>query len=126
MRVGDAGAVLLVGGHALITHAQSALTLRVWGANSGVLQLCSLLTVEGRGTICGDFLPLEPAGQRRVALEVEVPGAAVLLGDLLHPQLQVSAQLLVVHRAEQTPADRLSAPDGLHASTPAGLLEGKV
>lgn len=91
--VGDAGAVLLVGPWAFLPVAQPVV-LRP----------------------CGHLLPLKPAGQRRLSLEVEVPAAAVLLGDLPQPELQVPAQLVVVHRAEQTPADRLSAPDGIHPS----------
>lgn len=112
VRVGDAGAVLLVGVCALLAVAQPVTMLGVRGAD-GVHLLCGLL-VERSGAVCGHFLPLKPAGQRRVGLEVKVPAAAVLLGDLLQPLLQVPAQLLLVHRAEQAPADRLSALDGVH------------
>ena len=105
-RVGDAGAVLLVGVRALLAVAQPV-------SAHGVRPLCGL-PVERSGAVCGHLLPLEPARQRRVGLEVEVPAAAVLLGDLLQPLLQVPAQLLLVHRAEQAPAHRLSALHGVH------------
>lgn len=96
--VGDVGAVLLVGG-----CAESVITLSVWITDCRFLQLFRLL-VESSSAVCWDFLPLKPAGQRCVSLEVKVPTAAVLLCDFLQLHLQISAQLVVVHRAEQTPA----------------------
>ncbi len=125
MCVGDAGAVLLVGPCAFFTVAQPVITLGVRGAD-GVLELCGLL-IDSSSAVCGYFLPLKPARQRRFSLEVKVPAAAVLLSDLLQLQLQVPAQLVVVHWAKQTPANRLSAPDGIHPSDASGgVLVGKV
>lgn len=111
-RVGDAGAVLLVGGaRSLLAAAQSVVSLGVGGAH-GCARVRGL-PIKCSGAGRGDFLPLKPAGQRRLGVEVEVPAPAVLLADLPQPLLQFPAQLLAVHRAEQTPAHRLSAPDGM-------------
>lgn len=109
-RVGDVGAVFLVG--------PSAASIITFCSTDEVLHP-SGLTVEIRA-LCGYFLPLKPAGKRRVIVEVKVPAPAVLLGHLLQLQLQVPAQLLVVHGAKQTPASRLSAPDGIHPSESSG------
>lgn len=112
VRVGDARAVLLVGGaRSLLAAAQSVVSLGVGGAHGDARVRGLLVKRSSAGR--GDFLPLKPAGQRRLGLEVEVPAPAVLLTDLLQPLLQFPAQLLAVHRAEQTPANRLSAPDGM-------------
>lgn len=78
--VGDAGAVLLVGPCALSTVAEPVILLSV-GADS-VLHLSGLL-VRRSSAVCGYFLPLKPALQRRLRLEVKVPAATVLLSDLL-------------------------------------------
>lgn len=83
--VGDAGAVLLVGPCAFFAVAQPVVTLSVRGADS-VLELCGLL-IDSSSAVCGYFLPLKPARQRRFSLEVKVPAAAVLLSDLLQLQL---------------------------------------
>lgn len=97
--VGDVGAVLLVGPCAVFAVARPVPT---WTVGS-VLRPCG-------------FLPLKPAGQRGFTLEVKIPAPPVLLNDLLKLQLQVPAQLAVVHRAKQAPANRLPAPGGLHPS----------
>lgn len=72
--------------------------------------------MESRSADYRYFLPLKPARQRGFTLEVKIPAPAVLLNDLLKLQLQVPAQLAVVHRAKQAPANRLPAPGGLHPS----------
>lgn len=100
------GAVLLVGPGAVLPAARPPAFARL------------------RGAVRGDFLPLEPAGQRRLRLEVEVPAAAVPLRHLPQLQRQVPAQLVVVHRAEQAPADRLSAADGIHPLRASGRGAG--
>lgn len=111
--VGDAGAVLSLFS---LTVSQP---VTLWRADSSVLQLRGLL-VRSSSAVCGDFLPLKPAWKRCVSLEVEVPAAAVLLSDFLQLYLQVTAQLVVVHRAKQTPAHRLFTPDGIHPSNGPG------
>lgn len=73
--VGDARAVLLVCPWALISIRRADIS-----------RLCRVV-IERSSAHCGYLLPLEPAGQRCVTLEVEVPTSTVLLNDLLQFQL---------------------------------------
>lgn len=79
--VGDARAVLLVCPWALIVVA-ATISIR----RADISRLCRVV-IERSGADCGYLLPLVPAGQRRLTLEVEVPPATVLLDDLLQFQL---------------------------------------
>lgn len=79
--VGDARAVLLVCPWALIVVAATVSIRR-----ADISRLCRVV-IERSSADCGYLLPLEPAGQRCLTLEVEVPPATVLLDDLLQFQL---------------------------------------
>lgn len=120
--VGDSGLVLLVVGAAGVV----LLVALAMGRYPPDVILPTLWLVECSSMVWGDFLPLEAAGQRCVSLEVEVPAAGVLLRHLLQFLLQVSAQLLAVHRAKQTPAHRLSWPDGVHPVNGPGVRGWKA
>lgn len=128
--VWDAGTVLLVGACAAITVAQSVtrtimvavIIFSAW-KRTGVSQLC---LVQMSSAVCGYFLPLKPAWERRVSVEVKVPAAPVLLHHLHHPLFQVPAQLVVVHGAKQAAASRVSAPDGIHASLWSWSCDGEM
>ena len=110
--VGDAGPVLLVGPCAL--HGVDQPVLIPTGRSADSLPRLCRIPVESRGSVGGDLLPEKAARQRRLGPEAEVPAPAVLLRDLPELQLEVHAQALVVHGAEQTPANRLSSPDRNH------------
>lgn len=115
--VGDLGTVLLIG------FTLYELVFPFSAGSADLPQRCGVV-IKSSGAGCGDLLPLEPAGHRRLTLEVKVPAAAVLIHDLLQPQLQVPAQLLVIHRAEQTPTRELFAPDGIHPLSLVGVSVG--
>lgn len=70
--------------------------------------------VKRSDAVHGIFLPLQPAGQRRLGLEDEVPALGVLLANLMEFQFHVSVDMVVVHGAKQALAYQLCSHERVH------------